>query len=84
MADDKDSAAICRSVIALGHNLGLNLVGEGVENLSDLNWLRQHRCDYIQGYYISTALPMPALRQWWQQRPQEPRSIAAEGNIAID
>ncbi|HQW81636.1 MAG TPA: EAL domain-containing protein [Pseudomonadota bacterium] len=84
VADDKDSAAICRSVIALGHNLGLNLVGEGVENLSDLNWLRQHRCDYIQGYYISTALPMPALRQWWQQRPQEPRSIAAEGNIAID
>ncbi|MBL0028349.1 MAG: EAL domain-containing protein [Rhodanobacteraceae bacterium] len=84
VAEDEESAAICRSVIALGHNLGLNLVAEGVEDLADLKWLRRHHCDYIQGYYISTALPMPALRQWWQQHQQMRRPVTAEGDDASD
>ena len=64
VADDADAAAICRSVIALGHNLGLQLVGEGVEQTSDLEWLQQHQCDYLQGYLISTPLPLPQLLDW--------------------
>ena len=64
VADDADAAAICRSVIALGHNLGLRLVGEGVEQQTDLDWLQQHHCDYLQGYLISTPLPLPQLLDW--------------------
>jgi len=64
VADDAESAAICRSVIALGHNLGLKLVAEGVEDLPDLEWLREQRCDFAQGYYISTPLPMDELKRW--------------------
>ncbi|MCC6561465.1 MAG: EAL domain-containing protein, partial [Xanthomonadales bacterium] len=63
-ADDADAAAICRSVIALGHNLGLQLVGEGVEETADLEWLQQHHCDYLQGYLIGTPLPLPQLLEW--------------------
>jgi EAL domain-containing protein (putative c-di-GMP-specific phosphodiesterase class I) len=64
VADDADAAAICRSVIALGHNLGLQLVGEGVEETADLEWLQQHHCDYLQGYLIGTPLPLPQLQRW--------------------
>jgi EAL domain-containing protein (putative c-di-GMP-specific phosphodiesterase class I) len=59
-----DSAAICRSVIALGHNLGLNLVAEGVEERADLQWLQGHHCDYVQGFLISTPLPLADLQRW--------------------
>ena len=70
VAEDEDSAAICRSVIALGHNLGLNLVAEGVEDRDDLQWLQGHHCDYVQGFLISTPLAMPDLQRWAaSQRP---------------
>ena len=64
VATDEDSAAICRSVIALGHNLGLNLVAEGVEERADLQWLQGHHCDYVQGFLISTPLPLADLQRW--------------------
>lgn len=64
VAKDEGSAAICRSVIALGHNLGLNLVAEGVENRDDLHWLQGHHCDYVQGFLISAPLPLAELQRW--------------------
>ena len=70
VAHDEEAAAICRSVIALGHNLGLNLVAEGVEERDDLQWLRSHHCDYVQGFLISTPKPMAELQRWAaSQRP---------------
>ena len=68
VAVDEDSAAICRSVIALGHNLGLNLVAEGVEERADLQWLQGHHCDYEQGFLISTPLPLDELQRWTASR----------------
>jgi EAL domain-containing protein (putative c-di-GMP-specific phosphodiesterase class I) len=68
VAEDEDSAAICRSVIALGHNLGLKLVAEGVEAHADLNWLQGHRCDFVQGFLIGTPMPMPELQRWVASR----------------
>jgi diguanylate cyclase (GGDEF)-like protein len=64
VAQDEEAAAICRSVIALGHNLGLNLVAEGVEDRAELQWLRSHHCDYVQGFLISKPLPLADLQRW--------------------
>ncbi|MFO1412673.1 MAG: EAL domain-containing protein [Burkholderiales bacterium] len=54
---DPDDAAIVRAVISLGHALGLELVAEGVETEAQLNWLRRERCDQIQGWLFSQAVP---------------------------
>ncbi len=68
VARDSESAAICRSVIGLGHNLGLKLVAEGVEGEEDLDFVRSQGCDYVQGYLFSAPMPMARLREWMAGR----------------
>jgi diguanylate cyclase (GGDEF)-like protein/PAS domain S-box-containing protein len=55
---DASDAAIARSVIALAHALGLEVVAEGVESEGQAAFLRAHQCDRLQGYLY--ARPMPA------------------------
>jgi EAL domain-containing protein (putative c-di-GMP-specific phosphodiesterase class I) len=61
-------AAIVRSTIDLGHELGRTIVAEGVETPETLERLRQYRCDYAQGYFISPPLDKVAMREWMVQR----------------
>ena len=56
IATDPEDAAITRSVIALGHSLNLRVIAEGVETEQQLNFLREHDCDEMQGHYFSKAL----------------------------
>jgi diguanylate cyclase (GGDEF)-like protein/PAS domain S-box-containing protein len=53
----KDDAAITTAVIAMAHKLGLSVLAEGVENTSQLQFLNEHHCDSIQGYYYSRPIP---------------------------
>jgi EAL domain-containing protein (putative c-di-GMP-specific phosphodiesterase class I) len=53
---------IARAIIALGHNLKLKVIAEGVETREQLTFLRDHDCDQMQGYYFSPALPQAQLR----------------------
>jgi diguanylate cyclase (GGDEF)-like protein len=64
MARDDNDAVIVRSTIELGHNLGLRVVAEGVENKDDLDRLRAWGCDVVQGYYLSRPLPAERLKDW--------------------
>ena len=57
MVTSKNDAAIVRSTIDLAHNLGLNVVAEGVENQHVLDLLIEMECDTIQGYLTSRPLP---------------------------
>jgi diguanylate cyclase (GGDEF)-like protein len=58
---DRDDAAIVRSIIALGHNLSLKLVAEGVETTAQLEFLRAQGCDLVQGFLLSPAVPAAAF-----------------------
>jgi diguanylate cyclase (GGDEF)-like protein len=58
MTGDADDAAIVRSTIELAHNLGLQLVAEGVEDQETLELLAALGCDLVQGYHL--ARPMRA------------------------
>lgn len=49
------------SIISLGHALNLHVVAEGVENKSELMYLKELSCEYIQGYYFSKPLPVEAV-----------------------
>jgi diguanylate cyclase (GGDEF)-like protein len=57
-ADSAANAAIVKSAIDLGHNLGLEVVAEGVETQSCLDMLTAMGCDVVQGYFL--ARPMLA------------------------
>jgi EAL domain-containing protein (putative c-di-GMP-specific phosphodiesterase class I) len=52
-----DDVAIAQAVISLARSLGLQVVAEGVETQAQLDFLRQHDCDIIQGYFFSRPLP---------------------------
>ena len=54
---DSDDAAIVRSTIDLGHNLGVKVVAEGVETPEAWRLLMAMGCDLAQGYLISPPLP---------------------------
>ncbi|MDH5649372.1 MAG: bifunctional diguanylate cyclase/phosphodiesterase, partial [Gammaproteobacteria bacterium] len=61
MAYNKDDEVIVRSIIDLGHNLGLRIVAEGVETSEVLERLKDLGCEQFQGYLISPALPAEQL-----------------------
>jgi diguanylate cyclase (GGDEF)-like protein len=70
LAEDKQDQAISRAIIAIGKTLGLTVVAEGVETQEQVDFLKQHRCDEIQGYLISRPVPADAFVDWlkhWQQ-----------------
>lgn len=55
---------IVRAMIDLGHNFGMEVVAEGVEDLATLRRLKDLRCDLVQGYVVAKAMPLPAFRNW--------------------
>ncbi len=60
---DHESAAIVRTIIAMAHSLNLRVIAEGVETKEQLEYLRLHGCDEIQGYYFSQAVPAAEFEQ---------------------
>jgi EAL domain-containing protein (putative c-di-GMP-specific phosphodiesterase class I) len=56
VGEDPDASAIARAVITLGHSLGLKVVAEGAETESQIAFLRDNHCDYVQGFYFSKPL----------------------------
>lgn len=64
MLKNNSDATIVRSVIDLGHNLGLQVVAEGVETQELYEAIRSLGCDYAQGYFISRPQDSGALQMW--------------------
>jgi len=64
MAVDENDAVIVRSTIELGHNLGLEVVAEGVESEEIWRELARLGCDLAQGYYLSRPMQAEALASW--------------------
>jgi EAL domain-containing protein (putative c-di-GMP-specific phosphodiesterase class I) len=65
---DADDAAIVTAIIALAHSLRLEVVAEGVETEAQLHFLKARRCDLLQGYHLSPAVPAEQFAQLVRQR----------------
>ncbi|MEE4100417.1 putative bifunctional diguanylate cyclase/phosphodiesterase [Pseudomonas viridiflava] len=61
LGDGTEDAAIIQAIISMAHSLGLKVVAEGVENQSQLEFLRSHGCDEVQGYLISRPIEATAM-----------------------
>jgi EAL domain-containing protein (putative c-di-GMP-specific phosphodiesterase class I)/FixJ family two-component response regulator len=66
----KESLTVIKSIVELGHSLGLLATAEGVDDLSTLNYLNTLGCDLAQGYFIARPMPGEAARSWVEQRKQ--------------
>jgi len=55
--NNPDDSAITNAFIGLAHNLGLEVVAEGVETGEQVQYLTLHNCDMVQGYFLSHPLP---------------------------
>jgi EAL domain-containing protein (putative c-di-GMP-specific phosphodiesterase class I)/GGDEF domain-containing protein len=55
---------IVRAMIDLGHNFGMEVVAEGVEDLPTLRRLQELKCDIVQGYVVAKAMPLETFREW--------------------
>lgn len=54
---DADSSALTAAVVALGHSLHLNVIAEGVETSEQRDFLTQHKCQMLQGFWFSRPKP---------------------------
>ncbi|HKN94467.1 MAG TPA: EAL domain-containing protein, partial [Thermoleophilaceae bacterium] len=68
MTHEGEDAAVVRSAIALGRNLGLRVVAEGVETDTVMNQLRQLGCDQVQGFHVCRPVPAPDFEGWLRER----------------
>jgi len=68
-----DGGAICAAIIALARELKLRVIAEGVENLEQVDFLRTHRCDQVQGYLMSAPLPIEELENLLRSAPDGTR-----------
>jgi EAL domain-containing protein (putative c-di-GMP-specific phosphodiesterase class I) len=61
MNDNKENFEIVKTIIALAHNLGMDVIGEGVETAEELALLQELGCDYAQGYFIAKPMEFDAI-----------------------
>ena len=59
---------LTQAIIALGHNLGLRVIAEGVETQAQLEFLAQNGCDELQGYLLSRPLDEPTLQRFVEEK----------------
>lgn len=60
---DPSDAEIVAAIIAMAHNLNIQVIAEGVENEEQMEFLRKHNCDEMQGYFWSPPVPSSAIEQ---------------------
>lgn len=76
----QDNGTIASAIIEMGHALKLKVLAEGVENSAQLNFLREQKCNLIQGYHISKPLPAHVATEFLQQeRVVDRRRTGANG-----
>ena len=69
---DADSLEIVTAIINMAHNMGIRVIAEGVENERQLALLRARRCDAVQGFYFSRALPADDIPDTLRENAQRP------------
>ena len=79
ITSDADAAAIVRSLIAMAHNLGLEVIAEGVETSAQATFLLNEQCEEAQGFLYSKPLPAIEFEGYLKARQFPLEAKAAVG-----
>jgi len=71
MLKDESDATIVKATIQLGHNLGLKVVAEGIEDEKTYSALKDMGCDILQGFYISRPAPAKDFMDWVKKKDKD-------------
>jgi diguanylate cyclase (GGDEF)-like protein/PAS domain S-box-containing protein len=75
-AADSTGRALCKAMVAMAHDLGMQVVAEGVETEAQREWLQRIGCDHVQGWLLGRPMAAEALEQLAQPRvlPRVPQA----------
>ncbi|HZP66098.1 MAG TPA: response regulator [Rudaea sp.] len=76
---DTGSAGICAAIVALGHQLGMRVLAEGVETAAQASYLKRHDCDLLQGFVFSQPVNAEKAFEILQRRTVEWRADEDDG-----
>jgi len=68
LEDQAEDLAVVRAVISLGHDLGLDVVAEGVEDEASWRILQDLGCDLVQGYFLARPMTAGSMTSWLRER----------------
>ena len=77
LASNQEDEILVRSTIDLGHNLGLKVTAEGVEDEESLNILKKYGCNTGQGYFISKPVPAADIETFYKESRWSPEATSA-------
>jgi EAL domain-containing protein (putative c-di-GMP-specific phosphodiesterase class I) len=85
MGADEGGAEMVRAIVALAHNLAMDVVAEGVETEAQLAQLRAIGCEYTQGFHFSRPVNVRAADQLiaaqpWSVTPPEPELVLSRAS----
>ena len=83
MENNKSNSVIVHATIELGHNLGLEVVGEGVENAEVLGILGRLNCDSVQGFHLLRPVDGPAFDEWLSKAQEKGALQIKDGKICL-
>ena len=78
ITSEPNNAAIAKTVIAMAHSLHMKVIAEGVETQGQLNYLRLHDCDEMQGYFFSRPVPAEKFERLLREPLRLPQPAPAQ------
>jgi diguanylate cyclase len=82
LGEDSESGVLARSIVALGHGLGLQVTAEGVETVEQYQFLAKEACNQVQGYFFGR--PEPARKLTHANRKMDEDLVAADDAAILD
>jgi diguanylate cyclase (GGDEF)-like protein/PAS domain S-box-containing protein len=76
LSHSRESKAIVRAIVAMGHSLEMRVVAEGVETDEQMSFLVGEGCDEVQGYLFSKPLSADQMTDFMKQQPAQPANPA--------
>ena len=70
MSAGETGRSLCRAMVLLAHELGMQVVAEGVETAEQRDWLLAAGCDLGQGWYYGHPMPAPMFEAWLRRRAE--------------
>lgn len=71
LESSREDQAISKAIISMSKTLGLTVVAEGADNSRQMEFLRHHQCDQVQGYFCHRPMPAEQFSSWYAQHIQQ-------------